>query len=205
MRRYCSFFLFRKVLNSDNLLHCLDNINPHVTLLEKPQLFKEYHCESDYSSNGGSLKIKATLFITHIFFFLLGKFFYLWEALRGLDVKGSFYSYWKHCFYFILFKVMQRQFLRTGVVLGSFKLDVATIMAQQGKHIDVATIMTQQGESIDVATIMAQQGKHMDVATIKVEKINTWMLQPYIAQQGKHMDVATIMAQQGKHIDVATI
>ena len=191
------------MLNSDNLLHCLDNINPHVTLLEKPQLFKEYHCESDYSSNGGSLKIKATLFIPHIF--LLGKFFYLWEALRGLDVKGSFYSYWKHCFYFILFKVMQRQFLRTGVVLGSFKLDVATIMAQQGKHIDVATIMTQQGESIDVATIMAQQGKHMDVATIMVEKINTWMLQPYIAQQGKHMDVATIMAQQGKHIDVATI
>ena len=203
-------------MNSDNLLHCLDNINPHVTLLEKPQLFKEYHCESDYSSNGGSLKIKATLFIPHIF--LLGKFFYLWEALRGLDVKGSFYSYWKHCFYFILFKVMQRQFLRTGVVLGSFKLDVATIMAQQGKHIDVATIMTQQGESIDVATIMAQQGKHMDVATIMaqqgkhmdvatimVEKINTWMLQPYIAQQGKHMDVATIMAQQGKHIDVATI
>ena len=176
MRRYCSFFLFRKVLNSDNLLHCLDNINPHVTLLEKPQLFKEYHCESDYSSNGGSLKIKATLFIPHIF--LLGKFFYLWEALRGLDVKGSFYSYWKHCFYFILFKVMQRQFLRTGVVLGSFKLDVATIMAQQGKHMDVATIMAQQGKHMDVATIMAQQGKHMDVATIKWHnKVNTWMLQ----------------------------
>ena len=28
---------------------------------------------------------------------------------------------------------MQRQFLRTGVTLGTFKLDVATIMAQQGK------------------------------------------------------------------------
>ena len=27
---------------------------------------------------------------------------------------------------------MQRQFLRTGVVLGSFKLDVATIMNQAG-------------------------------------------------------------------------
>ena len=50
---------------------------------------------------------------------------------------------------------MQRQFLRTGVVLGSFKLDVATIMSQQGKYIDVATIMSQQGKHIDVATIMA--------------------------------------------------
>jgi hypothetical protein len=29
-------------------------------------------------------------------------------------------------------KVMQRQFLRNGAVLGSFKLDVATVMAQQG-------------------------------------------------------------------------
>ena len=30
------------------------------------------------------------------------------------------------------FQVMQRQFLRTGITLGSFKLDVATVMSQQG-------------------------------------------------------------------------
>jgi hypothetical protein len=30
-------------------------------------------------------------------------------------------------------QVMQRQFLRTGITLGSFKLDVATVMAQQGE------------------------------------------------------------------------
>ena len=28
---------------------------------------------------------------------------------------------------------MQRQFLRTGITLGSFKLDVATVMSQQGE------------------------------------------------------------------------
>lgn len=32
-----------------------------------------------------------------------------------------------------IFQVMQRQFLRTGITLGSFKLDVATVMSQQGK------------------------------------------------------------------------
>ncbi len=35
-------------------------------------------------------------------------------------------------FAILLWKVMQRQFLRNGAVLGSFKLDVATVMAQQG-------------------------------------------------------------------------
>ena len=29
--------------------------------------------------------------------------------------------------------MMQRQFLRTGITLGSFKLDVATVMSQQGE------------------------------------------------------------------------
>ena len=33
------------------------------------------------------------------------------------------------------FQVMQRQFLRTGITLGSFKLDVATVMSQQGTFI----------------------------------------------------------------------
>ena len=34
---------------------------------------------------------------------------------------------------FGIFQVMQRQFLRTGITLGSFKLDVATVMSQQGE------------------------------------------------------------------------
>ena len=31
-------------------------------------------------------------------------------------------------------QVMHRQLLRPGVVLGSFKLDVATVLSQQGSH-----------------------------------------------------------------------
>ena len=36
------------------------------------------------------------------------------------------------CEFWDFFQVMQRQFLRTGITLGSFKLDVATVMSQQG-------------------------------------------------------------------------
>ena len=45
------------------------------------------------------------------------------------------------CVNFGIFQVMQRQFLRTGITLGSFKLDVATVMSQQGeKFVFILTI-----------------------------------------------------------------
>ena len=53
----------------------------------------------------------------------------------------DFATFWGICVNFGIFQVMQRQFLRTGITLGSFKLDVATVMSQQGeKFVFILTI-----------------------------------------------------------------
>ena len=53
--------------------------------------------------------------------------------------------YFLHLYHFDATQVMQRNFLRSGKILGTFKLDVATVMSQQGI---IPIIYVQQNESI---------------------------------------------------------
>ena len=52
-------------------------------------------------------------------------------------------------------QVQHRQLLRPGVVLGSFKLDIATVMAQQG---EAGTLVAHFSFQVTLATIMGEMG-----------------------------------------------
>ena len=55
--------------------------------------------------------------------------------------------YLLHLYHFDATQVMQRNFLRSGKILGTFKLDVATVMSQQGI---ISIIVVQQNEKYKI-------------------------------------------------------
>ena len=58
----------------------------------------------------------------------------LFMKLKSLKLKEHIFKVWFFLKQFSIYKVMQRQFLRSGRVLASFKLDIATVMQQPGER-----------------------------------------------------------------------